>query len=148
MKGHLLTTHQGLTPGSEVEAAFPEDEVRYGIHGGAVETSLMLHLRPDLVSMSAAADFASRAAKQPRHAHLQLHGPGFGNKMGWLSQDLNAAGVVGAAATLSNVEHGQLLAEACAENFAKLLMEVHAADVDELLATDPLFPPQGPPFKP
>ena len=41
---------------------FPEDEIRYGIHGGSVETSLMLHLRPDLVDMSKAQDFRSLMA--------------------------------------------------------------------------------------
>ena len=37
---------------------FPDDEVRHGIHAGAIETSMMLHLRPDLVRMDLAADFA------------------------------------------------------------------------------------------
>ena len=31
---------------------FSEDEARYGIHGGSAETSMMLHIRPDLVDMS------------------------------------------------------------------------------------------------
>ena len=129
--------------GSPSADLFPEDEVRYGIHGGALETSLMLHLRPDLVSTAAAADFASRAAKQPKHAQFQLHAPGFGNKMGWLSQDLNPAGVVGAAATLSDADKGAELAEACVQGFTQLLLEVHEANVDELLGTKPLSPPQG-----
>ncbi len=34
-------------------------EQRHGFHGGLVETSLMLHLRPDLVRMQHAADFRS-----------------------------------------------------------------------------------------
>ena len=29
--------------GTEAAALFPEDELRFGIHGGAVETSLMVH---------------------------------------------------------------------------------------------------------
>jgi len=36
-----------------------QDEKRHGIHGGLVETSLMLRLRPDLVRMEQAADFRS-----------------------------------------------------------------------------------------
>lgn len=31
------------------EGLFPKHEIRHGIHGGAVETSMMMHLRPDLV---------------------------------------------------------------------------------------------------
>ena len=103
----------------------------------------MLHLRPELVSTDAAADFASKAAEQPKSAQLQLHAPGFSNKMGWLSQDLNAAGVVGAAASLSDAAKGAALAEDCVRGFAQLLVEVHAADVGEMLGTEPLFPPQG-----
>ena len=38
---------------------FPEDEMRYGLHGGSVETSRMLFLRPDLVDMSKAENFQS-----------------------------------------------------------------------------------------
>ena len=38
---------------------FSENELRNGIHGGAVETSLMLYFRPDLVSMEYAANFVS-----------------------------------------------------------------------------------------
>ena len=136
---------QGMPPGTPTADLFPQDEVRYGIPGGALETSLMMHLRPGLVSTDAAKDFASRAAEQPKGAQLQLHALGFSNKMGWLSQDLNPAGVVGAAATLSDADKGAQLAEACVDGFAKLLVEVHQADVDELLGTGPLFPPQGPP---
>jgi creatinine amidohydrolase len=35
------------------------EEGLYGIHGGEVETSIMLHLRPDLVRMDRAKDFRS-----------------------------------------------------------------------------------------
>lgn len=31
------------------EGLFPKHELRHGIHGGAVETSMMIFLRPDLV---------------------------------------------------------------------------------------------------
>ena len=38
-----------------------------------------------------------------------------------------------------------MLADASSAAFAELLVEVHAADVDEILGTNPLYPPQGPP---
>ena len=134
---------QGVAPGGPCADMFPEDEARYGIHGGALETSLMLHLRPELVALDAARDFASAAAERPRAAALQMHAPGFANKAGWLSQDLNAAGVVGAAASLADAEKGAALADACVDALVELLVEVHDADVDEMLGTEPLFPPQG-----
>ena len=78
---------QGCMPGSPSAELFPDDEVRYGIHGGALETSLMLHLRPELVSIAAAKDFASRAAKQPKTAQLQLHAH---KTQSWHIQDCSA----------------------------------------------------------
>ena len=134
---------QGMSPGCAAASLFPEDEVRYGIHGGALETSLMMHLRPELVSTQAAEDFASRAAEQPQASQLQMHAGGFATKMGWLSQDLNSAGVVGAAATLSDADKGAVLAEACVSAFAQLLVEVHEADVDEFLGDEVRYPPQA-----
>ena len=47
------------------------------------------------------------------------------------------------AATLSSAEKGATLARECVESLRKLLVEVHTADVDELLSERPLFPPQG-----
>lgn len=138
-----MNLSEGMSSASDCSSLFPEDEVRYGLHGGAMETSLMLHLTPDLVSMDAAKDFASRAALRPKSAALQLHGPGFANKTGWLSQDLHAAGVVGAAASLSDAAKGATLAEECVSSFVKLLVEVHDCDVDEVFKEQPLYPPQG-----
>ena len=134
---------QGMHPGSSAAELFPEDEVRYGIHGGALETSLMMHLRPELVSTKAAEDFASRAAERPRESQLQIHAGGFATKCGWLSQDLNSAGVVGAAATLSDSTKGAALAEANVSAFTQLLIEAYETDVDEILGDEVRFPPQS-----
>ena len=74
---------------------------------------------------------------------MQIHGPGFATKTGWLSHDLHAAGVVGAAASLSDAAKGAALADACAAALADLLVEVHEANVDDVLGGEPLYPPQG-----
>ena len=42
---------------------YSELEDRHGIHGGDVETSLMLHFRPDLVDMGKAENFVSNVAQ-------------------------------------------------------------------------------------
>ena len=39
---------------------------------------------------------------------------------------------------------GAALVEEAASALAELIVEVHAADVDELLGTESLYPPQGP----
>ena len=49
------STHRlGRLPG-----LFPDAELKHGIHGGSVETSIMLHVRPDLVDMDEAKTFES-----------------------------------------------------------------------------------------
>ena len=53
---------------------FPEAELKHGIHGGTVETSLMLHLRPDLVRMDKAKNFAPLSIAMERDYELLTPG--------------------------------------------------------------------------
>ncbi|PZN50248.1 MAG: creatininase, partial [Proteobacteria bacterium] len=70
-------------------------EDRYGIHGGDVETSLMLHFRPDLVDMSKAEDFVSQVERAEKELALLRHTGT--HAFAWLAGDLNPNGVVGEA---------------------------------------------------
>ena len=54
------------------EGMYPAKELKYGIHGGDVETSLMLHFQPDLVDMGAAKNFHSSAQNLEPDALLLL----------------------------------------------------------------------------
>ena len=97
---------------------FSAQESSFGIHGGDMETSLMLAFRPDLVDMRAARDFRSTA----EGAAISPVGPvGYG----WIASDLNPAGVVGDA-HLATVEKGWLTARHQAAGFLRLAGEVHA----------------------
>ncbi len=71
------------------------DEESFGVHGGAIETSVMLALHPDRVNMAKAEDFASLQARLTGK-HLRAYGP---HSFGWMAQDLNPAGVTGNAAS-------------------------------------------------
>jgi creatinine amidohydrolase len=100
------------------EGMYSERERAFGIHGGDVETSLMLHFRPDLVDMGAAQDFRSSA----EGAAIPPTGPiGYG----WIASDLNPAGVVGDA-HLATAEKGRLTALHQARGFLSLMAEVRA----------------------
>ncbi len=72
------------------DGMYSEREVKFGIHGGDRETSLMLHFRPETVDMSQARDFPSTA----EHTEISPIGP---LSYGWVSSDLNTAGTVGEA---------------------------------------------------
>jgi creatinine amidohydrolase len=109
-----------------------EAELAVGVHGGLVETALMLHFRPDLVDMDMAADFPSRQSDLAlRYDHLRLHGPiGYG----WLADDLHSQGVVGNAAA-ATAQIGAAIAGYRAEVFARLLGEISQAPLDSLLSS-------------
>ena len=67
-----------------------EEELGFGIHGGVGETSMMLHLRPELVRM----DLASRNV--PEHLAENDHVK-FGGSVsfGWLASDFGPDGHIG-----------------------------------------------------
>jgi creatinine amidohydrolase len=67
------------------------DEHGLGIHGGAAETSILMHLRPDLVDLSLAQRWV------PEHL-AGLEYLGFNGRpvsFGWLSNDFGPSGVLG-----------------------------------------------------
>jgi creatinine amidohydrolase len=101
--------------------AFSAHEQRFGIHGGEVETSMMLALSPELVRMELAQDFASTSAD--RAVRYPILGNGKSVKWGWQMQDYNACGACGNAANAS-AGKGQDLLNAAGEQLAQLLGEV------------------------
>lgn len=113
------------------EGLITEEERQFGVHGGQIETSLMLHFSPEAVDMARAADFPSMQAKlAKRYEWLRAYGPvGFG----WLAGDLNPQGVTGNAAA-ATAEIGAAIAAHQAAAFVELLQEVADADVDSLLS--------------
>jgi creatinine amidohydrolase len=103
----------GMPPG-----LYSDQETRFGIHGGDMETSLLLHFRPDTVDMAAARDFRSTAETAPI--------PPIGAvAQAWISSDLNRAGVVGEA-HLATAEKGRLTAERIVADVIGLLQKVAA----------------------
>lgn len=113
------------------EGLFGPQERAQGIHGGDVETSLMLHLRPDTVRMERAQDF--------RWTHDQGDIPPIGPVAhGWIASDVNPHGVAGEA-HLATADKGR----ATAEHYV-----AGAIDVLHRIAAQPLdrFAPVRPPF--
>ncbi len=111
------------------DGLFPEDELRHGIHVGAVETSIMLARYKEHVRRDAIADFPSRSIameKQYRWLSTQRPAP-----FAWQAQDLHPSGAVGNA-TLASREKGEALLEHGARGFMELLWDVDKFDVREL----------------
>ena len=126
-----MASRLGLPP----EVVLSRDEQRHGIHGGLVETSLMLHLRPDLVRMDHAADF--RSAWLAREAAMTLLTPEGGVGFGWETQDLHQDGALGEARAATG-QIGAAILEFQAARFAALLQEVRCFDVASWIQSGPL----------
>ena len=101
--------------------AFSAHEQRFGVHGGDVETSMMLALAPDHVAMSQAQHFDSAATQ--RAAHFQLLGDGRSAKLGWHMQDYNPHGAAGHASAATAAK-GQALVREAGTQLAALMREL------------------------
>jgi creatinine amidohydrolase len=114
----------GLPPG-----LFPPSEVEHGIHGGAIETSMMLHLRPDLVRQAERRKFDSLSIEMAQEfKYLTPEGKvGFG----WQTQDLNLFGACGDA-TDADAARGGALVDHAARCLVELLGEVDRFPLDAL----------------
>jgi creatinine amidohydrolase len=96
------------------------------IHGGFIETSVMLALRPDLVRMEKARDFQNaQSAFADKFKHLRAYGP---HAFGWKMRDLNAEGVAGDAARATAEAGEKIIAHAVA-GFIELLSDVDRFDI-------------------
>jgi creatinine amidohydrolase len=108
---------------------FDGAELVHDIHGGEVETSLMLHLAPELVRKRELANF--RGLPHELASKHRLLGAEKPIGIGWLSQDLHPAGVVGNAAR-ADAERGAAHLDYLAGRLAALLVEVAATPLSVL----------------
>ena len=125
MRGQLGLTVFGSSwyqlPLGGAMQAFSAHEQRFGVHAGDVETSMMLALAPEHVSMSAAQNFESAATR--RAAHYNLLGDGRSAKLGWHMQDYNHQGAAGDAAD-ATAKKGHALLQEAGTQLAVLLREL------------------------
>lgn len=111
------------------DGLYTDHERVYGIHGGDVETSLMLHFRPELVRMDKARNFVSKAEDiRNDYRHIFPTGP---HALAWIAHDLNPDGTVGDA-SLATAEKGKATAEHQAAGFIELLAEVERYPLSQL----------------
>jgi creatinine amidohydrolase len=111
------------------DGLFTPEETAHGIHGGDIETSIMLAARPDLVRTGAAKNFVPATLAMAREFKwLGAHEPvGFG----WMSQDLNPSGAIGDA-TRATAAKGEAALAFGAKSFVELLGEVARFDLARL----------------
>jgi creatinine amidohydrolase len=103
--------------------------VRHGIHGGAIETSIMLAAYPQHVRQDRIADFQSAEIQMTKE--FRWLSAGRPAPFAWAVQDLNPQGAIGDA-TLATVEKGNALIDHGARAFVELLADVDKFDLARL----------------
>jgi creatinine amidohydrolase/Fe(II)-dependent formamide hydrolase-like protein len=108
---------------------FSSEEKRHGIHGGDIETSLMLAGTPEAVRMDKALNATPATVAMAREfVWLGAYRPaGFA----WMTQDLHPTGAVGDA-TLASAAKGEAALNHGAEAFVELLCEIDRFDLKRL----------------
>jgi len=104
----------------DISDLFDAAEMKHGIHGGQIETSMMLHLHPGLVRMERAENFTPVTVQIEREAELIGRGAVY---FGWQAQDLHPSGACGNAAS-ATAELGRELVERAARGLVKLVEEI------------------------
>lgn len=92
-------------------------EMGFAVHAGRSETSIMLYLRPNLVTLE------NTAREVPEWLDKFEH-IGFGKEVtfGWTSRDFGTAGVIGDP-TLATKDQGELAFNAAVDRFVEVLSE-------------------------
>lgn len=125
----MLCVATSWTRFGAADGILPADEIALGIHAGALETSVMLALRPDLVKTEAIARFDNEQERlEAEYRWLRAYGR---HAYGWKMQDLNPAGAVGDATLADAVKGAEIVSRAVA-GLAGLAREMAAFDLSRL----------------
>lgn len=108
----------------------PDAEWRHGLHGGAVETAMMLHLRPDVVRTGEIRD--ARSLGEELEGILQHLSPEGAASFSWLADDLNRCGVAGDARQ-ADAEKGKRLVVHYGKVLAEVIRDARAFPLERLI---------------
>jgi creatinine amidohydrolase len=108
---------------------FSAEEKRHGIHGGDIETSLMLAAMPQTVRTDEAPNATPATVEMVRE--FKWLGANRPAGFAWMTQDLHATGALGDA-TLASAAKGEAALAHGAEAFVELLRDVDRFDLARL----------------
>lgn len=116
-----------LNPGSsKTNSLITEQEQKYGIHGGDVETSMVLHYKNNWVHPEKCpTEFISLPENTK---HLYLKGTSY---FAWVINDISTSGVAGDAKK-ATLEKGIEINRFVSESLAEALKEMCRFDIDEI----------------
>lgn len=116
-----------LNPSSEkTNSLISEKEQQYGIHGGDVETSMVLSFKSNWVDMEKSTREFVHLPEETKH--LYLKGSSY---FAWVIDDISHSGVAGDA-TKASVEKGTLINKSVAETVVDALREMARFDIESI----------------
>jgi creatinine amidohydrolase len=115
----------------DMDELFDVDENKHGIHAGQSETSVMLHLHPELVEMHRAENFVPLSVEIERESEILGHGGSV--NFGWQAQDLHIKGACGDA-TKATAELGAVTVERAAQRLVVLINEISRYPLSRIAA--------------
>lgn len=126
---NILAVTTGWSRFGTPEGLFSAEELRHGIHGGAIETSIMLARYPQQVRTEKVANFhPASIAMEKEYRWLSAHRPA---PFAWQAQDLHPSGAAGDA-TQASAGKGERLIDHGAQAFCELLADVDRFDTAAL----------------
>ncbi len=114
---------------TEYDELFDAHERTHGIHGGEIETSVMLAAYPKLVKMQHADNFVPLSVELEKAGGLLTPEGKVG--FGWQAQDLCAAGASGNAAA-ADAKRGEILIDRAARALLRLCDEIADFPMEKL----------------
>lgn len=112
----------------------PSEEWDRGLHGGAIETAMMMHLHPERVRAEHVADF--RSLEVELEQSMRVLRPEGAASFAWLADDLNPQGAIGDA-RLATARLGQQLVAHFGAVLADVLRDTFEFDLGRLSARAP-----------
>lgn len=123
---HMLCVATSWTRFGVPDGVISPEAKAIDIHGGDIETSVMLAIAPDQVDMAKAQDFPSAQSTYAKDfRHLRAYGP---HAFGWMMRDLNPDGAAGNAA-IATVEKGEALLAHAVEGLGELVEDVDGFEI-------------------
>ncbi|SEO91003.1 creatininase family protein [Aquisalimonas asiatica] len=110
-------------------SALDAHELRHGLHGGTLETAMMLHLAPDAVRREHL--FHAVSLGEALERDCRYLGPEGAGAFAWLAEDLNLAGVTGDASR-ADADTGARLVAHFGGVLATLIQETRGFPLDAL----------------
>jgi creatinine amidohydrolase len=125
----MFAVSTGASAGADFSDLFTAHEMKHGIHGGELETSVMLHLHHDLIDMQFADNFVPLSVELENEGGLLMPEGRIG--YGWQTQDIQPSGACGDAASADPVR-GEAYIDRSANNLLRLIKEVLAFPLERI----------------